>query len=82
MIQEIETININIASEILWFVLAIEIIFFIIAYFIFSYHWKNYGIDNNPKVFARPIFWIVALILIILMTFSIVGFEGGTVYNL
>jgi hypothetical protein len=69
-------IEINFPSEILWFLLAVALIFFMIMSFVFRYHWKKYGVDDNPKVFAKSLYWIISFMLIALMTVAIVIFEG------
>ncbi len=72
---DIRIIDLPVAPEFLWFVLALLIIFFIIISSILTYHWKIYGLDHNPKVFAKSIFWIVSIILIFVMTLAVTGFE-------
>jgi len=67
--------DIPISAEFLWFALAILIVFFLVMSMILSYHWKNYGVDNNPKIFARAVFWVVSVILIVVMAFAATGFD-------
>ena len=68
-------LNLGIPSEILWFFLAIGIIFFLTMAWIFTHHWKYYGIQGNPKVFAKTLFYVVSVILILVMTLAITAFE-------
>ncbi|HMO78636.1 MAG TPA: hypothetical protein PJ997_00390 [Candidatus Paceibacterota bacterium] len=74
-VQNLKNIELPISSGAMWMTLLILIIVFVIMYFVFSYHWKSVGIEENPKVFARPLFWIVSVLLIIVMTLSVAGFE-------
>lgn len=76
MIETAKYINIPIAPEFLWFLLAIGILFFITIGAILTYHWKKYGLENNPKVFARTLFWIVSTALVFIMALAIIGFEN------
>ncbi|HRY30903.1 MAG TPA: hypothetical protein P5328_00725 [Candidatus Paceibacterota bacterium] len=75
MVGKDKIIDLPIAPEFLWFILAFLIILFIAIYLILIYHWKSYGLEHNPRIFARTIFWIIAIVLILIMAFSITGFE-------
>jgi len=71
-----QTINLPIAPEFLWLILAILIIVFISISTILTYHWKSYGIYHNPKIFAKSIFWIISILFIFIMTLAVTGFEN------
>jgi divalent metal cation (Fe/Co/Zn/Cd) transporter len=73
--MQTKDITLNIPVEFLWFVLALALIFFIIMSFIFRYHWKEYGVYDNPKVFAKTLYWIVCFMLIVLMAVALIVFE-------
>lgn len=68
-------LNSGIPAEFLWFLLAMGIIFFFTMAWIFTHHWKYYGVKGNPKVFAKTLFWVVSVILILVMTLAITAFE-------
>lgn len=68
--------SINFPSEIMWLFLAGIIIFFFIMSFVLKHHWKYYGIKENPKVFAKAIYWVVSVFLILVMFLSIIYFEN------
>jgi hypothetical protein len=76
MTENIKQINIPIAPEFLWFMLAIGILFFITVGGVLAYHWKKYGLENNPKVFAKTLFWTVSIALVFIMVLAIIGFEN------
>jgi hypothetical protein len=44
---------------------------------VLSYHWRYYGVKDNPKVFAKTIYWIVAFILIAIMTVALLSYEAS-----
>lgn len=69
-------VELNIPSEILWFMMSIAILFFILMSFVLNYHWKKYIIQDDPKIFAKGLYWIVSFILIIVMAVAVVAFEG------
>lgn len=71
-----EIINLPLASEVLWLFFAGVLLFFLIMTFIFHHHWKYYGIKGNSKVFARALFWVIAVFLILMMILSILFFEN------
>jgi uncharacterized membrane protein len=77
MLDKFNNLNLFIPSEILWGLLAFMLLFFLITGFILNYHWKYYGIKDNPKVFAKSIFWIISIILIIIMTISLLSYENS-----
>jgi len=68
-------INIPLAPEILWLMFAGLVSFFLVMTFIFHHHWKYYGIKGNSKVFARALFWVISVFLILLMVLAILFFE-------
>ncbi|NCS98593.1 hypothetical protein GW764_00215 [Candidatus Parcubacteria bacterium] len=68
-------INIPLPPEILWILFAGVVVFFLVMAFILGHHWKYYGIKGNSKVFARALFWIIAVFLIVLMVSAILFFE-------
>ncbi|HMP67196.1 MAG TPA: hypothetical protein PKA60_00400 [Candidatus Paceibacterota bacterium] len=70
-----KNIDLSISPQFLWFLLLIITLIFIIMYFVFRYHWKSYGVSDNPKVFASPLFWIVSILLLVIMAFAVTGFE-------
>jgi len=70
-----KVINIPFPSEVLWFLFAGIVAFFLVMTFIFHHHWKYYGIKGNSKVFARALFWIISVFLILMMILSILFFE-------
>jgi len=70
-----EVVEITVAPELLWFILFLVLLFFIFMTIVFTYHWKHYGVGNNPKIYAQSIYWIVSIILIIIMAGAITFFE-------
>ena len=75
METEVKIVELPIAPEALWLVVALVLIFFITISMIFTYHWKKYGVDNNPKIFAKSLYWIVSIILIVIMTVAVSAFD-------
>lgn len=70
-----KAINVPFAPEILWLMFAGVVAFFLVMTFIFHHHWKYYGIKGNSKVFARALFWIISVFLILVMVLAILFFE-------
>lgn len=68
-------LNIGVPPELLWFLLSLGILFFLIMAWIFTHHWEYYGVKGNPKVFAKTLFWVVSVILILVMALAITAFE-------
>lgn len=74
--MEDKIINLNIPSEILWMFLAAILLIFLVMSFIFQHHWEYYGIKDNPKIFAKAVYWIISIFLIIVMLLSVIYFES------
>ena len=74
-VTESQITELTVVPEFLWFMLAIALLFFISMSFVFHYHWKKYGVEDNPKVFAKSLYWIASFILIIVMVVSLMTFE-------
>jgi len=75
MVENVKDIVIKIPSELLWGVLSVLLLAFIVITIVLHYHWRYYGIAENPKIFAKTLFWIVSIALILVMTISILIFE-------
>lgn len=69
-------INIDFPPEVMWMFLAGIIIIFLIMSFVLQHHWSYYGIKENSKIFAKSLYWIVSVFLIIVMFFSVLYFES------
>lgn len=70
-------IKFQVAPDILWGILALVLAGFLIVSAALNYHWKYYGIENNPKIFAKSFFWVVSFGLILIMTTALVAYESA-----
>jgi uncharacterized membrane protein len=76
VIDEFDKIEAVVPPDILWGLLAIILLAFITAALMLNHHWKYYGIKDNPKIFAKSLFWIVSFILILIATISLLAYES------
>lgn len=76
MKEKIVQIITSIQPDFLWGFLAFVLFIFLIIALILQYHWKHYGIEGSGKIFAKSIFWIVSIFLILIATFALVAFEA------
>lgn len=67
---------VSISPDFLWGILALVLALFLIVAFILQYHWKNYGVDADGKLFTRSLFWIVSVGLVLTATLALVAFES------
>ena len=74
---DFDNLNFYIPPEVLWGITSLVLVFFLISGLVLNYHWKNYGIGNNPRVFAKTLFWLVSLILIGVMTIAVLYYESS-----
>ncbi len=75
MKEKIAQSIINISPDYLWGILALGLFAFLIVAMILQYHWKQYSVSGG-KIFAKSIFWIVSVFLVLIATFAIVAFES------
>jgi hypothetical protein len=76
MLNDFTNLSVTISPDLLWGILAIFLLFFITVTIVLQYHWKYYGIKNNPKIFTKSIHWIISLVLILTMTFALLAYES------
>lgn len=70
--------SINISAPALWGILGIVFGIFLIVASVLHYHWKYYGIVNNPRIFAKTMFWVVSIFLLVIML-GAVTYLGTTI---
>lgn len=79
MLNNFSNLNIAMPPEVLWGLLALGLFIFLVISLVLNYHWRYYGIKDNPKVFARTIYWMVSFILIGIMTISVLSYEASII---
>jgi hypothetical protein len=79
MLSNFSELNLSISPDFMWGILAIGLLLFLIISFVLSYHWRYYGVKDNPKVFAKTIYWMVAFILIGIMTIALLSYEASVI---
>ncbi len=76
MKEKIAQTILSVSPDFLWGTLALVLAVFLIISFILQYHWKNYGVDADGRLFTKALFWIVAVALIVTATLALVAFES------
>lgn len=69
--------SINISSDIVWGILSLVLFIFLSVSWMLHYHFRYYGVKDNPKVFAKSLFWIVSILLIISAFVSALTYSGN-----
>lgn len=59
---------------VLWWFLAVAILIFIVMSLILNHHWSYYGIKEHERVYARAVYYIIGIGLLMLMTFLVAGY--------
>jgi hypothetical protein len=68
--------GISLNPDIFWGLFAVLLLVFLTVSLMLNHHWKYYGIKDNPKVFAKNLYWIISVFLIVLIAFSIAAYES------
>lgn len=69
--------SINIPSDVVWGVLILVLLVFITVSWMLHYHFRYYGVKDNPKVFAKSLFWIISILLILISFISALTYSGN-----
>jgi hypothetical protein len=77
MLNNFSNLNLSVSPDFMWGLLALGLFLFLGISFILNYHWRYYGVKDNPKVFAKTIYWMVAFILIGIMTIALLSYEAS-----
>lgn len=64
-------IKFTLEPQILWIAFALAIVIFATMSFIFIYHWRYYGIAGNHRIFAKNLYFIIGITLLVAMFISI-----------
>lgn len=62
----IEPIMINIPSGVLWGIFLIVAIIFSIVSWVLVHHWNYYGIKGNNKIFAKSLYFVGAVTILVI----------------
>lgn len=61
-------------SNVLWSVFGIALIVFVVMSMVFVYHWQYYGVKGNHRVFAKGLYFVGGIFLLVLMFYAIGGY--------
>jgi hypothetical protein len=62
----LKPVIINIPSDVLWGVFVIALIIFSMISWILVHHWNYYGIKGNNKIFAKSLYFIGAITILVI----------------
>lgn len=68
-------LEVPITTQMLGIFFTALVIFFIIISSIFVYHWRYYGVEGNHRVFAKSLYFVIGIGLILAMLVSLVIFN-------
>lgn len=59
-------VNLPIEPVHMWVLFLLVLLFFIIISIMLIFHWTYYGVNENPRVFAKGLYFTIAVILLFL----------------
>jgi hypothetical protein len=57
---------INVPSEVLWGIFLIVVVIFSMISWVLVHHWNYYGIKGNNKIFAKSLYFIGGLTILVI----------------
>ena len=58
-------LNLPIHIGYLWFIYGVVVLIYLVMSLVFIHHWKYYGVEGSSQIFAKSLYFIGGLIILI-----------------